>query len=297
MRQRNNKQYTKSEQQIKDRIMNIKKLIHLGIMVCCVLFARGVCMAQEKPAVTPSVQEDVTISVAEIMLKNQMADFKYNEESADGIWQALIHDLKTGESISDATILKAANYKFGYVHSEKQLLALTTELLKYTSERPLLRNQLESWRLEYLYEQVIAHPFVKSTQSQAFIEESERYLKESQELSWKLDKIRITATSNLAHIALYSGDYKKADPLFIEVFSYPWWKLRDVDSIQYFIDLYIEAGKSLIRIRQGDVKALQRLKFETATVDILGPLRDQAIADAKKKDAEKNGAGNEKQKK
>jgi len=248
-------------------------------------------MAQEKQVPPPLNPKMEIVSAAEKKIEDQITHFQFNKESADAIWQALLQGIERGEFVTDATVLKAANYKMSYVSTDQDRLALTTELLVYVSGRPLLKNQIEFWRLNYLYNQVLTPDFVKSPQSQDFIDESERYLKESQELSWKLDKIRITATSNLAHIALYSGDNKKAEPLFQEVFSYPWWKLRDVDSIQYFINLYIEAGKSLIRIREGDVKALQQLKFETATVDILDPIRDQAIADAKKRDAEKNGDG------
>jgi hypothetical protein len=78
-----------------------------------------------------------------------------------------------------------------------------------------------------------------------------------------------------------TGRVKKADEAYRAVLSYPWYMVRDPRKQTEFKDRYLEAGRAIIELHRHDLAVLKELYFFPSTMGELGPLLQQALAEAK----------------
>lgn len=99
-----------------------------------------------------------------------------------------------------------------------------------------------------------------------------------------VDRRRIRNIISLAGEYLQLGNRQKADELYTEVKSYPWYLVRDPEWDQIFRTSYIDAVRGLIDARRGDLKALQAIFIYPAVKEEVGDYLKRAIAGAKNED-------------
>jgi len=100
-------------------------------------------------------------------------------------------------------------------------------------------------------------------------------LKYQTDLKWGQNQVQ------MGYDFIYLNRNAEAEPFFLDVLSYPYTLVEDVDMFHQFRELYIEAGKGLIQVRKGNAEALQEIYFIPAMQSILGPIKEEALEKAK----------------
>lgn len=228
--------------------------------------------------ILPHVPQTYHYSKEEQALRDQLKDDKMGVALGETLRPQLITALQEGYFISDDTVKQILLVWTSYHHDAKSCLDFLNELSGLIYDRPEIELHILHNKLIYLD---------PDKDSKEYAETNEALWKIAKYAGIRIDYYDISAAFDAAQIALKNGDKIKADVLFSRVFYYPWWKMDNSVSLEYFFNLYKQAGKQLIYIRMGDLKALQRLDFFPSVADELNPIRQQAIEETKRLDAKK----------
>ena len=101
------------------------------------------------------------------------------------------------------------------------------------------------------------------------------------DLKYQTDLKWVQNLVQMGYDFIYLNRNAEAEPFFLDVLSYPYTLVEDVDMFHQFRELYIEAGKGLIQVRKGNAEALQEIYFIPAMQSILGPIKEEALEKAK----------------
>lgn len=91
------------------------------------------------------------------------------------------------------------------------------------------------------------------------------------ELKNEVDLLWIQNQVQAGYNHLYLDQEAEAEPYFLDVLSFPFTLVEDVDYFRSFRELYIEAGKGLIDCRKNDLAALNDIFFIPAMDEELQP--------------------------
>jgi tetratricopeptide (TPR) repeat protein len=95
-----------------------------------------------------------------------------------------------------------------------------------------------------------------------------------------VDQQRIKSIVDVADTLYLAGDKDKAEAFYLEALSYDWTKVQDAEVRQRLYDLYLTAGRGLIEVRKGNLKALKEIFFISAAKGELGSELQKAIRQA-----------------
>ena len=82
---------------------------------------------------------------------------------------------------------------------------------------------------------------------------------------------------------LESDELEKAEALFLETLSYPFYIEEDHQKLKQLRLLYIDAGEKLLESRQGDLKALQETYFVPSAKKKLNTIKQELIKNLESK--------------
>lgn len=147
-------------------------------------------------------------------------------------------------------------------------IACMDQLIPLLQNRELLQARLHSRKGYFLYT------------DRRFAEASVEYEKSLSvyaPLSSEVELSRIGNMTLLANMQVTLGNKEKADAMYLEILSVPWVFVSDKKSKESLKDVQTRAGSALIRLRQSDLRSLQKLYPVTTTIPRLREELDAAI--------------------
>ena len=95
---------------------------------------------------------------------------------------------------------------------------------------------------------------------------------------------RLYARLQQASLLLTQGKRSAAEPLLLEVMSYPFYNVsHPQESATRLRDFYLEAARNLIEARRGNLAALKDIHLFPMAEEEIGPILKEAITQAEKK--------------
>lgn len=205
-------------------------------------------------------------SILEIALKKRLESGKYVSENAVKTVVDASEDYETTDSGEPK---KQIDSSF-FAHTKR----LIDDLLILASDRNDLKAQLHLRK---------ARLFISYDDNDNAAKEYNKALYLLNALHISVDQQRLESIVELADAFYATGKNIKAEPLYLEALSYPWWNIEGNEpALQAMRELYIRAGKNLINIRSSNLEALKDIFFVPATQDELGPYLQSKIEEAEK---------------
>ena len=220
-------------------------------------------------------------------------DFYKNPPSIEE--EALLKRFQEDRNFTDITVLKMVSYWKTYDYKRSEATTFTDAvktptfdqsrrfvqvILPYTEDRPLLRSQL------FLEMSYFFRSDMNPSDPKVYVEKEVEYYKMAILILENVQGIyeirRLITLQNWANREQNEiGNNKEAERLYIQILGESlFWKSKDPLIYQQLLEIYTNAGRGLISVRKGNLKALKSTYFVPATSGTLGEELERAIVAA-----------------
>ena len=201
-------------------------------------------------------------------------DIERNDASPSVFNEILEYRITNDVHTYDGTILEIVRAWRYFEKDEINTTGTTTlinQLLAYTEDRKTLTASFHLI-LGEIYENTGQNAKAKASFANA--------VDDFHELHLFVDSNRIYTMLKLGQQLYKEGNKEKAETVFLDILSYPWHLVEDVETQQQLKEHYIQAGIGLIDCRRGNLEELQDIYFYPSVKDVLSPILNQAKKDA-----------------
>ena len=218
----------------------------------------------------------------------QLQNLKSGEQAdLAGVQTRVTQRLEQGMYTTDDAILESvkifaiSDFETRSEREPEMLYATTVqfidEVLKGLYKQKLLKVKLMQKKAEFLLNTPVKNEEIRN---QAFVTYL-GFVPMLETINYELDNMQNNAKLNLADTyQQLKNDKEQAEKYYIDVLQYPFYTVEDPNLFRTFRDQYVKAGLGRIKIRRGDLKALQELAFVPATNTELNPLLKSLIEEA-----------------
>ncbi|RYG67889.1 hypothetical protein EON80_12695 [bacterium] len=204
-----------------------------------------------------------TIAYGATVVDTLSQGFFVSDENLDHLARNLISLERRGaRGVGDHTVPYLAS---------RQLIG---ELIPHLAPRPIAEAKLHGH---------LATIFERMGDAKAQLSEQEKALQLATAQHYAVDILVITTRMKQAEALAKAGREQEADSAYLDVFEYPWWRVKDLYERQAFTFNYGLAARRLIELRKGHAQALKEIRLIPRATD-LQPVLEKAIRDAETRD-------------